>query len=207
VRSPYDFIVDCGANCGHFSLLVDACIRARWGFSAARYIAIEPNPNLLPVIRKNAQDAGMAGRFQVYHGLLGVAGRSGILWVHSRSYLGASARPRQGWTAYRVPVLSLEALLGNEPVDILKVDIEGAEYELLPSVAVILRRTRTLFLEIHRHPTSTGLSQPTLMKAVCESGFSIEAEYIRAGNLLVLAQRSTNGAAHFDPTSMDSAET
>src|SRR5437879_3008353 len=44
IQSPYDLIVDCGANCGHFSLLVDACIRARWGFSAARYIAVEPNP-------------------------------------------------------------------------------------------------------------------------------------------------------------------
>src|SRR5437016_11609727 len=65
LEQPPSLVVDCGAHCGHFTILAEQCIRARFGSTDTRYILIEPNPALLPVIRKNMFDTGLSERVEV----------------------------------------------------------------------------------------------------------------------------------------------
>jgi len=50
VKTPPKLVVDCGAHCGHFSLLADLCFASKFSSSDTRYLLIEPNPYLIPVI-------------------------------------------------------------------------------------------------------------------------------------------------------------
>src|ERR1700722_4385814 len=55
-------VVDCGANCGHFTILAEKCIRARYGASDARFVLIEPNPLLMKTLSRNLGDTGLTDR-------------------------------------------------------------------------------------------------------------------------------------------------
>src|SRR5258708_1543251 len=68
ISSKPQLIVDCGAHCGHFSILADLCIRARFGTSDTRYVLVEPNPKLIKSLQLNLGLAHMAGRCTIVVG-------------------------------------------------------------------------------------------------------------------------------------------
>lgn len=149
VRGPPRLVVDCGANCGHFSILTDTCIRVRFGRSDTRYILVEPNPALRPILERNLRDAGLASRSRVVAGLLGAkAGRS-TLWVHPKNYLASSLSPLQGAIPHEVPFVDLRTELPEPHVDILKVDIEGGEYAFVRENPDVFSLAQLLLMEVH----------------------------------------------------------
>lgn len=156
VDSPPQLIVDCGANCGHFTVVADVCLRTRFGQSAERYVAVEPNPMLLPILRRTFESAGIADRTEIVHGLLGCEGPRAEIWVHPKDYLISSLSPRSGATAHSVPCVRLADLLkGDQPIDVMKVDIEGGEYEFLRREPSLFQRAVLLFVEVHAAKAET----------------------------------------------------
>jgi FkbM family methyltransferase len=142
-------VVDCGAHCGHFTVVANICIRTRFGQSADHYTAIEPNPMLLPVISRTVFRAGIAERTKIVQGLLGCDGASADLWVHPKNYLTSSFSPQPGARAHSVPCVLADKVVPAGPIDVLKVDIEGGEFGLLRKEPDLFQRTELLFLEIH----------------------------------------------------------
>jgi FkbM family methyltransferase len=126
-------IVDIGANCGMFSLV------ARAYFPRAAISAYEPNPIVLETLRSNVANLDV----EVIASAVGGAGG----WVRvehpeGQTYLG---RTVVGGDIRRVPIREVLHRLGT--VDLLKLDCEGAEWEILdalPSHAV-----RWLTMEYH----------------------------------------------------------
>lgn len=163
-------VVDLGAHCGHFTLLVDACVRARHPRGLTRYVLVEPNPHLLPVIHRNLADVGLSGQARVLRGLIGIAGESATLYIHPKNYLTASLEPVPGSRPHVVPRLDLLAALGEANIDIMKVDVEGAEYALVRDCASLFSRVRTLFLEMHRRDSA---EQQALQKRLREAGLDL----------------------------------
>ena len=145
-------VVDCGAHCGHFTVVADICIRTRFGQSADQYTAIEPNPMLLPVIQRTVERAGIAERTKIVQGLLGCDGASANLWVHPKNYLTSSFSPQPGARAHSVPCVLADKVVLAGPIDVLKVDIEGGEFGLLHKEPALFQRAELLFLEIHAGP-------------------------------------------------------
>lgn len=80
--------------------------------------------------------------------------------------------------SYEVKALTLNSLrnhIGVEQVDILKLDIEGAEYELLRDVhREELLPFKQIFIEFHHHAVSrfTEADTRALVARICEFGFS-----------------------------------
>lgn len=86
-----------------------------------------------------------------------IAGREGTLTFYSDGKYGSCLADHlpadilSGWTKYEVPSVRLRDYL-TEPVDFLKMNIEGAEYEALADSADRLRMIREMVVEYHYLP-------------------------------------------------------
>jgi FkbM family methyltransferase len=157
-----EYIVDAGANIGCFT----AWAAAR--YPGARIVAVEPDPgNLLMLVRNTA-------------GLDRVCVVAGALWPEDRPLLldgpGDDPSAFTVSTASEVgrPVLgiSIGTLLreqGFPRIDLLKMDIEGAERELFGGDTGWLAATRTVLIELHDR-TMPGCEE-TFLRAVGLHGF------------------------------------
>lgn len=144
--------VDLGANEGYFTV-----VGARRVGPAGRVVAVEPQARLLPLIRANCGLNGVSAVVRVE--AVAVADRDGErpLYLTTSLNNGGSglARPtRYPLPTQAVRVERLAALLdraGAVAVDLMKVDIEGFEYEAVLGSPEVFRagRVRALALELH----------------------------------------------------------
>jgi FkbM family methyltransferase len=121
-------IVDLGANIGASVLWFNR------RFQNAEIHAVEPDRRALEKLRRNV--AGLSG-VTVHHAA--VAGEDGERTFYHADHAWSSslvAEAARGGRPGTVTALALPALLrervGRERVDLLKLDIEGAEWEVLP---------------------------------------------------------------------------
>lgn len=70
-----------------------------------------------------------------------------------------------------------DQLQRHEEVDLLKMDIEGAEFAVLQDCAAELGRVKNLFVEIHLNDQLTP-RLPALLDCMRESGFRVRAEAV-----------------------------
>jgi len=153
LREPPKRVVDCGANCGHFAILMDTCIRVRFGRSETQFVLVEPNPALRPILERNLEEAGLTGRTRILTGLLGPKTGTSTLWIHPKNFLASSMTQFDGAKPHVVPFIDLAESLGGAPIDVMKVDIEGGEYPFVRENADVLALTCMLMMEIHDAPT------------------------------------------------------
>jgi FkbM family methyltransferase len=133
-------IVDLGAHIGLSSLFFRA------SYPEARIYALEANPLTFEQLRANVADAGV----ETLRGA--VAGEAGEL----EFFLGdasweSSLNASVGGSQVRVKAWTLNGLLDHwqiDHVDILKLDIEGTEFEVLRS-ADALSRVSAIVAELH----------------------------------------------------------
>jgi len=139
-----EVIVDLGSNAG-FSVLFFKAL-----FPRARVVAVEPHPGTFERLRRNT--AHLEGVDLINAAVTDHDGET-TLYFGSESW-GASlaaAADRQGATV--VPAVTLAHLaeqLDLPKIDVLKLDIEGAEHQVLTSSAPVLARTQWLVFEYHQ---------------------------------------------------------
>lgn len=174
-------LIDCGLG---EDISFPTSFLAHFGGSA---IGVEPNPRSLAYCRDHCP-AGMrileqafwttAGQTMVFHlprsqELLpkGADGVSGSL-VDSHEYVA-------GGTELKVITTTLDEILataGREECDILKLDIEGAEYEVLADLCRrgSLRRARQLLVEFHHKVTHHDVAETVAtVAAIQTAGFRL----------------------------------
>lgn len=132
--------IDAGAHVGHHTLLASDLVAA-----SGRVIAFEPHPLLGQVLRRNAERAGCAN-VAISSLALGRTGGTAELVLHPCDNFGASSLRADSETAHlpRAPVqvTALDDYLeraGVPAVDVIKLDVEGAELDVIEGA----RRTLT----------------------------------------------------------------
>lgn len=148
-------IVDCGGHCGHFAILVDICLRAKFGTSATEYILIEPNEALHPALHNNLVNANLRDRATILTGLVGRKSGSATLTTDPKNFLTSHIGDASG-PGRVIEYLDLAKVTGDRPIDLLKLDIEGAEFEFAEANPDVLSRTRNAVVEVHHNAGSFG---------------------------------------------------
>jgi FkbM family methyltransferase len=145
---PDPFILDCGSNIG-MSILYFKHI-----YPAARIIGFEPDPEVMPYLEENIA----RNNLENVHCVQAVLSRDAtkkILYSDGKCGSGLAA-PTQfdnpaEWRKYEVSSVRLRDYLA-EPVDFLKMNIEGAELEVLADSEDRLRQISEMIIEYHHLP-------------------------------------------------------
>jgi FkbM family methyltransferase len=140
-------ILDCGANIGLSSIWLAV------NYPGAVIEAYEADPSIHATLVRNLSSLGLEDRVHAHNQ---------AVWTHNGGIsffceggasgrAAATAKDSSTETASQlVPSITLPELLASHAkIDLLKIDIEGAENHILCDPAVDLRRVHNLFLEYH----------------------------------------------------------
>lgn len=162
-------VLDMGAHVGSFPILLKVL-----GLQIGRLVCVEPNPVTLPKLEFNLRRNVAEVHTVVNEAVGGTAGTM-KLWQSGPS-VGSSIIADHTPSAKcvgEVKVASFDDLYGRffapGPVDVCKLDIEGAEFGLVESAtSSMLGRCRCILIEIH---PSAAHSQEGLVEAIIARGF------------------------------------
>jgi FkbM family methyltransferase len=144
-------ILDIGANIGIAALYFDAVC------PGARIIAVEAAPRTFELLRENTRHLP---NVTCVHAA--VTDAVGTVTIYSgRRSLASSLTPSAGLPdAHVVPATTLERLaedVGYGSAEFVKLDVEGAEVQVIPASAATLSAARAIAFEFHQQPTETDL--------------------------------------------------
>lgn len=140
--SSRPLIIDCGSNIGLSILFFKRC------FPAARIIGFEPDPGLFELLQANLNQFGLTDVEVHQKAVLDVP--QSVTFSSQGGSSGHLDDNREGANQVSIPVeaVALHPFI-TEPVDLLKIDIEGAEFRVLTSLTSHLHLVRRLFVEYH----------------------------------------------------------
>jgi FkbM family methyltransferase len=179
---PGRAFLDIGAHMGIASVMYAALTD-----TGTRVIAIEPNPNVFPLLIANSQVNGM--RIDCFRLAFGAEVGDVSLFVDGRDPNASLSREAPGkygcWSAHEKPSLQ-EFRVARTTVDkfcdafgltpgLIKLDVEGAEFEVLRGAARTLRECRPLILmEAHVFAwDGFGYTGKDLERVIREAGYTI----------------------------------
>jgi FkbM family methyltransferase len=124
------------------------------------------------LLKSNMLRNGLTDRITVRHAAVGV--RVGEAFITDNGLSSTVvATPRKN--SFPVPVVDFFAEAGSSPIDILKVDIEGSEYQLLKDERFSRLSVKTAVMEWHPTEEFPGESGGAwCRKALTNSGFTVE---------------------------------
>jgi FkbM family methyltransferase len=190
VAEPPKLVVDLGGHCGHFAILCELVLEERFGKSEAQYVIVEGLAQLVTEIHRTLADTGLAARCRVIHGLAGRRGGEGQLRSNEQNLLETSVVTEVGATGgSTVPYVDLLTQLPeNQPIDILKIDIEGSEHDLVENYPTLFERARLVAMEVH----DVGRPMDRVFHALEAAGLRPQLPHISKGpHTLVLYKRET----------------
>ena len=135
LAQPGGLQVDVGANVGYVSRLMQLK-----GGSNGRTASFEPNPEVLPMLEKNRVATPHNANWIIYPMAVGEA--PGELWLkqpqayaanHGTAHITAVEAP----DAIAVEVTTLDTMFANEKISLLKIDVEGFEWQVLQGAKVL----------------------------------------------------------------------
>jgi FkbM family methyltransferase len=140
-------VLDIGANTGFYTLL--ACTAN----PNARVIAFEPVPRVYEKLMEHIRINHFDDRCEAHR--MAVSNFVGTAQMHvpfgdlpTSASLNTDGFRGLSGTLVEVPVTTVDAVMGDKPVDLAKIDVEGFEPQVLEGMQMTLRRFRpALFIE------------------------------------------------------------
>jgi FkbM family methyltransferase len=149
--SPMPVIYDCGANVG------TSCLYFKELYPQARIIAFEADPSIAELLKKNLESNHVSG----------VEVISKAVWVDEKGIEiglegadGASVY-NQGKKTHILSVRLKDLIEAEKQIDLLKIDIEGAEAQVLEDCKGSLENIQHIFIEYHAY-----LNQPQTLDRI-----------------------------------------
>jgi FkbM family methyltransferase len=164
-------ILDCGANIGLASLFF------KRRYPAARITAFEADPALAAMLQQNVRRNGAADVEVVAAAVWTETGEVTFRPDGADSGAVASLAGAPAADAIRVPTVRLSERLAAEPIDLLKLDIEGAETAVLTDCAGALDNVDALLLEVHEFDPAKRRA-PELLQLLGDSGFTYAVTHV-----------------------------
>lgn len=211
---PYDFvadhaaplILDAGAHVGLATLFFKRL------YPYARIVAFEPNPATFALLERNVRQNRLEGVELVQAALAATPGHvpfyisreTELPWTWGDAATHNAWYSEQTTAVIRVPAVTLSSFL-TQPVDLLKLDVEGLELVVLAEAASRLPKVKQLVIEVHGSrddPTKSAARVLSLLRkrgfayTVYQDGNVVDERDIRIDEsyvLLVRARRRRGG--------------
>jgi FkbM family methyltransferase len=167
-------IVDAGANIGMFS------VWAARQLPESHILALEPFPETFARLQHNLQTNQLGNRVEAVQ--LALAAESGerlmpVAAESQRRKLIAAGLETDGEKAVRVASITIAELIDRyelRRIDLLKMDIEGSEWEVLHSTPVsVLHCIRRIQFEYHQVHARLGYTRDTLFAYLRSAGYRL----------------------------------
>jgi FkbM family methyltransferase len=172
--------LDIGANIGWFAVQAAAKLGPQ-----GRLIAIEPRAQTGAYLVRSLRENGFGGRSEVHHCAAGAeAGRFSIVWNGEAGNPGGTwSLPEKhmlrdfrapGFIIEEVDVRTIDDIIGDRRVDLIKIDIEGAEGLALRGATKTLALSRPVILsEVNFTllPKISGLSAGDYVRWMAQQGY------------------------------------
>ena len=181
LATPGMKVVDVGANIGLYTVLLGTLVGPTghvWSF--------EPFPPVVNYLKQNIEMNELDNVTVIENA---VAEKDGVLEFHVfpegcdvYNSLGAANRPVEKLQAVRIvpiPVTTLDAIAdkaGIDEIDLLKIDVEGAEERVLKGAQQVIRRSRNVQIVMEIYEPSAqqcGCSTERLIQMLLGWGFSM----------------------------------
>jgi FkbM family methyltransferase len=157
-------VVDLGANIGLFG----AWVLGR--FPAAMIDAVEADPENATVHRQTIAVNGLDGRWRLTEAF--AAATSGVRHF-SAGHHATSHEAAIGDELLELPAVDVLPLLAG--ADLVKIDVEGAEWELLADSRFSMLRARVVVLEYHRDGCPSNEPRAAAESALRAAGLDVAA--------------------------------
>ena len=152
--------LDLGCHLGHFSLQLNS-LRRSAGKKLGKGLLIDADSRIIDSIDKTIEINSLETYFKFKSGVLGSNKNT---YFYEDDFMSSSniESIRNHAKKRKVELITENEIIKilTPPYDLVKVDIEGGEYEFLENYQMILRQTKYLFLEWHSwHSGGGGLDQ------------------------------------------------
>jgi len=140
-RTKGKLFVDVGANLGRYEVLL--------GKNYERVIAIEPSPENMSFLKRNVANVKVKN---IEFLQCAVSGQNGTATLFYGEHCGAHTLMSTNLNVegLQVKTVTLDTLLKREDnVDLVKVDVEGAEWEVLEGSKEVLPKIKRWVVEVH----------------------------------------------------------
>ena len=145
-QSNEPVIYDCGANIGL------SCLYFKSLYPKAKIIAFEADKNIADILSMNLKNNNIEDVVVV----------DSAVWIHDSgiefSIEGSDSGSIQGLgNKIKIPSVRLKSILekSNSEIDLLKIVIEGAEYEVIKDCDQSLNNVKNIFIEYHSWNSSS----------------------------------------------------
>jgi FkbM family methyltransferase len=140
-----DNVLDIGANIGYFSLIASRIVGEK-----GRVYAFEPTPATIQKLQKNIQ-LNKLSNIRVYQKAVSETNSTAVFKIPSdvvKNSGRASFRDiEENYTMAEVETIQLDSILNElQPIQLIKMDIEGAEAMALNGMAQLIERDQPLFI-------------------------------------------------------------
>lgn len=164
-------IIDLGANIGVFAVYA-ASLNPN-----TKVYAFEPHPDNYSRMLENIQNNNLEGRVLSF-AVACASNDAGRTFYITRDHRSHSFSTERSKNTMLVKTKSLEQIFQENNIaqcDLLKMDIEGAEYEILYSTpSQILAKIRYITMEYHNLNPATGKTGKDLKEFLQNHGFAVE---------------------------------
>jgi len=170
--APGDCVWDIGANVGHYTRQFAQAVG-----NHGKVVAFEPSPRTVETLISATRDLPAVSVHPV--GLADKASEMSFYLDPTGSSTLDSLRPMDGATETKVQIRRGDDFLGQNPPNIIKIDVEGFEKEVIDGMKQTLRAAslRAVFVEVHfRTLEQRGLTQAPadIAAALKGAGFGVK---------------------------------
>ena len=163
-------VLDIGAHVGYYTLLLAKCVGP-----AGRVFSFEPMPHNFARLTENIQLNSLSQVTPVHTAVLARSGTLEVNAPEAEPYSGSiSLYEDYGTPRLRVRATSLDefAISSLKQLDFIKLDVEGAETEVLEGGERTVQRFRPVFL-IELHHFDGNISAHPVPKRLTEWGYQV----------------------------------
>ena len=160
LRSPW--IIDCGANIGL------SVIYFKRNYPDAKVIAIEPDPALFEILKKNIESFGYNDVVLIQKALWHK--NEIVKFMQEGGFSGQISNNHFNHDIIEVETITLEQILSDNKVGFLKIDVEGTENDIFNNTPPCLVDVDNVFIEYHSRKQDKQ-SLHTILSSLYEQGF------------------------------------